>query len=183
MSPLVWWVDRAAGLVLLVLLTLAVLSGLLTTRSRRPRGVPAFATIALHRNLALLALSLLGLHVATSVLDRFVEIRWWQALVPATSGYRPVGVGLGTVAVDLLLAVVATSLFRHRLGLRAWRTVHLLVWPAWLLGIGHALTLGTDLRHQQPWAVLVVATCLAAVAAGAATRLAVLRRELPEGAA
>ena len=104
--------------------------------------------------------------VGTSVADSFVDIAWWQAFVPARSGYRPVWVGLGTVAVDLLLAVVLTSLLRHRLGLNAWRSVHLLVWPAWLVGVGHAMALGTDLEAQTPWAVLPVVGCLLAVGEG-----------------
>ena len=176
MTPLLWWVDRSAGLVLLALLTGAVVTGLRSTAPRPRRGTPRFATLALHRNLALLALCLLGVHVGFAVADSYVDIRWWQALLPATSGYRPLLVGLGTVAVDLLLAVVVTSLLRHRLGLRAWRTAHLLVWPAWVLGVGHAMSLGTDLRSGAPWAVLPVCGCLLAVAVAGAARLAALGR-------
>jgi len=179
-TPLVWWLDRSAGLVLLILLTGAVVTGLRSTSPRPRRGTPRFATLALHRNLALVALCLLGVHVGFAVADSFVEIRWWQVLVPATSGYRPWWVGLGTVAVDLLLAVVATSLLRHRLGLRAWRTVHLLVWPAWVLGVAHAVSLGTDVRSGAPWAVLPVCGCLLAVAVAGSSRLVTLGR--PEAA-
>ena len=179
MTPLLWWVDRSAGLVLLALLTGAVVTGLRSTGPRPRRGTPRFATLALHRNLALLALSLLGVHVAFAVADSYVDIRWWQALLPATSGYRPLWVGLGTVAVDLFVAVVASSVLRHRLGLRAWRTVHLLVWPAWVLGVAHAISLGTDLRSGAPWAVLPVCGCLLAVAAAGAARLVALGRPQP----
>ncbi len=175
MSPWVWWVDRGAGIVLLALLTSAVVTGLWSAAPRR-RGMPRFATLALHRNLALLAVTLLAVHVGTAVVDTFVEIRWWQVLVPATSGFRPLWVGFGTVAVDLLLAVVATSLVRHRLGLRAWRAVHLAVWPAWGLGVGHALALGTDLHDGRPWALLPATACLLAVAMAGTARLATLGR-------
>jgi DMSO/TMAO reductase YedYZ heme-binding membrane subunit len=178
-SPLLWWVDRAAGLVLLVLLTGALVTGLRSTAPRRVSGVPRFATLALHRNLALLSLCLLAVHVGTAVADSFVDIAWWQVVVPAGTGYRPLWVGLGTVAVDLLLAVVATSALRHRVGLRSWRAVHLLVWPAWLAGVGHALALGTDLHDQTPWAVLPVCACLVAVALAGAARLAALRGAEP----
>jgi predicted ferric reductase len=173
MNPWVWWLDRAAGLVLLVLLTSAVVTGLWSTASP-PRGVPRFATLAMHRNLALLALGLLAVHVGSSVVDTFVGIRWSQIVVPATSGFRPLWVGLGTVAVDLMLAVIATSLVRHRLGLRAWRAVHLAVWPAWALGIGHALALGTDLREGRSWALLPAIACLLAVAVAGTARLMAL---------
>jgi sulfoxide reductase heme-binding subunit YedZ len=179
MTPLLWWVDRAAGLVLLVLLTTAIVTGLRATVPRSVSRVPRFAALALHRNLALLAMCLLGVHVGTAVTDSFVDIAWWQAVVPAWSGYRPVWVGLGTVTVDLLLAVVATSLLRHRMGLNGWRVVHMLVWPAWLAGVGHALALGTDLHEQRPWAVLPVCACLVTVALAGASRLAALGRPEP----
>jgi predicted ferric reductase len=176
MTPWLWWVDRAAGLVLLTLLTSAVVTGLWSTAPRPRRGAPRFVTLALHRNLALLALLLLGLHVGTAVADSFVDIRWWQAVVPARSGFRPFWVGAGTVTVDLLVAVVATSLVRHRLGLRGWRTVHLLVWPAWLLGLGHALALGSDVKGGAAWALLPVGGCVVAVGLAAAVRLVGLTR-------
>jgi sulfoxide reductase heme-binding subunit YedZ len=176
-TPWLWWTDRAAGLVLLTLLTGAVVTGLWSTGARPRRGAPRFATLALHRNLALLALCLLGLHVGTAVADSYVDIRWWQVVVPATSGFRPRWVGLGTITVDLLLAVAGTSLLRHRLGLRGWRAAHLLVWPAWLLGVWHALTLGSDVPGGAPWAVLPVGACLLAVGLAAAVRLGSLSRD------
>lgn len=181
MTPLLWWVDRAAGLVLLVLLTSAVVTGLRSTVPRPAHRFPRFATLTLHRNLALLAMCMLTIHVGTAVADSFVDITWWQVVVPAGSGYRPVWVGMGTVTVDLLLAIVATSVLRHRIGLRVWRALHLLVLPAWLLGVGHALALGTDVHAQAPLAVLPVCGCLVAVALAGVTRLATLGR--PQSAA
>lgn len=178
-GPLLWWVDRAAGLVLLALLTGALVTGLRSSTARPAARVPRFATLALHRNLALLAVSMLAVHVGAAVADSFVDLAWWQVVVPAGSGYRPLWVGLGTVAVDLLLAVVVTSVLRHRVGLHGWRAIHLLVWPAWLLGVGHALALGTDLRDQTPWAVLPVLACLVAVALAGASRLAATSRPAP----
>ena len=180
MTPLLWWVDRAAGLVLLVLLTCALVTGMRSSAPRPTPRVPRFAILALHRNLALLAVSMLAVHVGTSVADSFVDLAWWQVVVPAAGGYQPLWVGLGTVAVDLLLAVVVTSLLRHRVGLTGWRVVHLLVWPAWLMGVGHALALGTDLKAQTPWAVLPVGACLAAVALTGVVRLAEHHRTPPQ---
>jgi sulfoxide reductase heme-binding subunit YedZ len=176
MTPWLWWLDRAAGLMLLFLLTAALVTGLRSTASRPTRGAPRFATVVMHRNLALLALSFLAVHVGASVADSHVDLRWWQAVVPALSGFRPVWTGLGTGAVDLVLAVVATSLVRHRLGLRGWRLVHLMVWPAWFLGVGHALALGTDVRDAQPWAVLPGCLCLVTVAVAGSVRLVGLGR-------
>ena len=84
MTPLLWLVDRAAGLVLLVLLTSALVTGLRASVPRPAARVPRFATLALHRNLALLAVALLAVHVGTSVADSFVDLAWWQVVVPST---------------------------------------------------------------------------------------------------
>jgi hypothetical protein len=64
-TPL-WYLTRATGLVALVLLTLNMACGLLTSvRYQRPAW-PRFVTIGLHRNIALLALAFTGLHIATT---------------------------------------------------------------------------------------------------------------------
>ena len=82
-GPLLWYVNRSTGMVLLVLLTLTVLLGALSTRGDAGSRVPRFAVQSLHRNLGLLATVMLVLHVTTAVLDEFVDIRWWQAVVPS----------------------------------------------------------------------------------------------------
>src|SRR5215472_8190913 len=72
-TPL-WYLTRSAGPGSLVLLTLNMAGGLLTSvRYERPAW-PRFVTIGLHRNLALLALAFTGLHIATTLADSFVPI-------------------------------------------------------------------------------------------------------------
>ena len=137
-------------------------------------------TQALHRNVALLSISMLAAHVATAVLDTYVDIRWWQALVPYLgSTYEPVWLALGTLALDLLLAVAVTSLLRTRMQHRSWRAVHLLAYIGWALSVGHALGIGTDLRSGATWAVAITATCVGVVAAVASLRVG---RQLTHGA-
>ncbi len=83
--------------------------------------LPSFAVTALHRNASLLAVVLLTIHVVTAAVDPFVSISWLAALVPFTSHYEPVWMGLGTLSLDIMLAVVVTSLLRDRIGQRTWR--------------------------------------------------------------
>jgi sulfoxide reductase heme-binding subunit YedZ len=73
---------------------------------------------------AAVATPIIALHVATALLDGYAPIGLLAVLIPGTAGYRPLWLGLGAVALDLLLAVLATSLVRHRLGHRTWRLVH-----------------------------------------------------------
>ena len=95
----------------------------------------------------------LVVHVATAVVDTFVDIRWWQALVPFGATYEPLWLGLGTLSLDLVVVVVVTSLLRTHLRHRRWHAVHLLSWLAWAVGVAHGIGIGTDLREPVGWAV------------------------------
>ena len=123
--------------------------------------MPRFVLQSLHRNAALLAFVLLAVHIASSVVDQYVDIRWWQAFVPFGATYEPMWLGLGAVAVDLMLVIVATSLLRRRLRDRTWRLMHQLAWPMWGISLAHGIGMGTDLRDGW-W--LVSLACGAAVA-------------------
>jgi DMSO/TMAO reductase YedYZ heme-binding membrane subunit len=164
-----WLVSRAAGIVALVLLTATLVLGTLATAPTRSAAWPRWARQALHRDLALLAVGALLLHVGAVVLDGFVDVRWYVAVLPFSSAYRPLWVGLGTLAFDLILVVIATSLLRVRLGARSWRAVHWLVYAAWPIAVLHYLTAGTD--AGSPWGVGLAVLAIGTVAAAVAVRL------------
>ena len=129
-----------------MLLTASIVLGVLTTaRWRTPRW-PRFALSAVHRNLTLLTLVFVVVHVLTTLLDGYAPIRLFDAVIPFVSAYRPVWLGLGAVAFDLLLALVVTSLLRTRLGYRLWRQIHWLAYASWPVALVHALGTGSDGR-------------------------------------
>jgi len=80
-----------------------------------------------------------------------------------------VWLGLGTLAVDLLLVILATSLLRHRLGLRTFRVVHWITYGLWPITLAHGLGNGTDAGH--PWFLILAATCTVTVLTALAWRL------------
>jgi len=164
-----WLVSRAAGIVALVLLTATVVLGTVATAPTRSATWPRWARQVLHRDLALLSLGALAVHVGAVVLDDYVDIRWFAALVPFTSAYRPAWVGLGALAFDLLLVVIVTSLLRVRLGVGTWRTVHWLTYAAWPVAVLHYLTTGTD--AGAPWGVALAVLAVGAVVVAVAVRL------------
>ncbi len=178
-GPLLWFVNRGTGAAVLLALTLTTLIGIWSTRGRAGGRVPGFMLTTVHRNLSLLAVVLLGVHVASAVLDEYVDIRWWQAVVPVGATYQPLWLGLGTLALDVMVVVVLTSLVRHRLGHRAWRTVHVTAYLAWALAVLHGIGIGTDARAG--WLLWPTVAAVALVgAAGAVRLLEVVRR--PAGA-
>jgi methionine sulfoxide reductase heme-binding subunit len=165
-----WYLNRATGLVLLVLFSLALLLGQLATARNANGRIPRFVTLELHRNITLVALGLLVLHVLTAVIDDYVDISLLDAVVPARSPYRPVWLALGTLAVDLLIVIGLTTLVRHRIPYRTWRFTHYLAYACWPLAVVHGLGTGTDTRKQL---VLVVTFgCVALVLFGLLIRLA-----------
>ena len=161
-TPL-WYATRATGLVALVLLTASMALGLLSSvRFQRPAW-PRFVTLGLHRNLSLLALGFTAVHVLTTVLDSFVSIPIQDAFIPFISSYRPIWVGLGAIALDLMLALIITSLLRTRMGLRSWRVVHWTAYLCWPVAVLHGLGTGTDTPVR--W-VLALTVCCVLVVAG-----------------
>lgn len=122
-DTLLWYTTRGAGAVVLLLFSATVVLGPLTGARFQTRGWPRFATAALHRDISLLALVFLALHIVTAVVDPFTHLGLTAAAVPFGSYYRTFWLGFGTVAFEL---IVATSLLRHLIGVRAWRAVH---WP------------------------------------------------------
>ena len=168
-SPL-WYLTRGTGLVALVLLTGTVVVGVVTTSRWQRPGWPRFASMGLHRNLSLLTVLFLAVHVLTAELDTFAPFGWLAAVVPFGSAYRPVWLGLGTLAFDLLAAVIVTSLLRVRLGFRAWRAVHWLAYLSWPVALVHGLGTGTDARLG--WVQVLDVCCVLAVLAAVCWRLA-----------
>ncbi|GAA1983882.1 ferric reductase-like transmembrane domain-containing protein [Kitasatospora viridis] len=170
-SPL-WYATRAGGTVALVLLTATVALGIAVGGRYLPRRLARFELTALHRNLAVLTLVFLALHIVTAVLDTFVHLGWWITVVPFAASYRTLWLGLGTVAFDLLLAVALTSAttgVRMRLGQRRWKAVHWLAYACWPIALFHAAGTGTDTR--APYQLAIYAACLLAVLAAVWWRL------------
>ena len=138
-------------------------------RYTRP-GWPRFVVSALHKNAALLAVAALAVHIVTSVLDSYAPIHIADVFLPFVSAYRPIWVGLGAVAVDLLLALVITSLARERLGYRGWRAVHWTAYACWPVAVVHGLGSGSDTRLG--WVQIIYVVCVAAVLCSLWWRLA-----------
>ncbi len=168
MSPAVWYFARSAGIVAYLLLTSSVLVGLLMA-GKAPFTWPRFAVEEVHRFLGILAGVFVVLHGGSLLLDRVVPIGLGQELVPFASSYRPLAVGLGVCAAELVAAVGVANALRRRLAYRIWRTVHYLTLPAWLLATVHGVLAGTD--AGEAWFAAIAAGSVAAAALAAWTRL------------
>ena len=156
---LTWYLSRSTGLICLVLLTASLVLGVTSSSRVASTGWPRFLTQGVHRNVSLATLALLVAHVVVVVLDDFVVITWLDVLVPFVSTYRPLWLGLGTIAFDLVVVLTLTSLARQRLGYATWRIVHWSAYACWPLAVVHGLGTGSDSR--TPWVGWLTAGCVA----------------------
>lgn len=166
-----WYLTRGTGIAALVLLTASVVLGILGSLrfAAAPRW-PRFAIDRLHRDVSLLVIVLLVLHIGTSVLDKFAPIRLTDAVIPFLAQYRPLWLGLGALSFDILLALVITSLIRRRLGYQTWRAVHWLAYASWPVAVLHGLGTGSDTKIG--WVLAITVACVLAVMAAMLFRIA-----------
>lgn len=167
-DTLLWYTTRGAGAVSLMLLSTVTALGFLSSARVEGRAWPRFLTPALHRDLALVGLVFLGLHIVTAVVDPYTHLGITAATVPFGSYYRTFWLGLGTIAFELLVAVVATSLLRQVIGARTWRAVHWSSYAAWPVAVFHGLGTGTDAFSL--WLLGITTLCVAGVVVAAAYR-------------
>jgi len=172
-----WYASRAAGVVSLLLLTLVVVLGIAVNRQGRLPGLPAFAVTGLHRSVSLLSVLFIAAHVATAVIDPYVSIRAAAVVIPFVSAYQPFWLGLGAVALDLIAALILTSLARARMPRRAWRGIHWLAYAAWPVALIHSIGAGPDLRSGG--LRLLAIGCTLTVGGAGLWRLTQRAREMP----
>lgn len=169
---LIWYLARSAGLA--AFLCLSVATGVGAVGARRS-GDPARRVVLqyIHRAAALCGIVLIGLHVATLLADSYAHVGV-RGLLPLGSGYRPIAVTLGVLALYLFVAVAVSGALRSRLAgspraARAWRAVHVSSYVAWALSAGHFLLAGSD--SAAWWGRTTLAGGVAIVAAGVSVRL------------
>lgn len=140
-----WYLDRSAGEVSLLLLSAVVVVGVL--RAAMPAALPVFLE-GLHVRLAAVACVFAVVHAASAVIDPFAHLGPRDALLPFTSAYRPAWLGLGVVSVYLYAAVALSSWPARKLPRHAWTWLHRLMYAGWLCALLHALGTGSDTTNR-----------------------------------
>ena len=168
-----WLATRATGELALVLLTAVTVIGIATTKGWASRRWPESVVTLLHRNISLLSVVFLAVHIGTTVLDGYVPIGWLDVVIPFQSSYRTLWVGLGTLAFDLLVAVIVTSLLRRRIPPRLWKGIHWTAYLLWAVAVAHGLGAGTDRLLTQ----VVAAASIAAVGSAVLARFLTPHRQ------
>ncbi|MCW2798884.1 MAG: hypothetical protein JWQ70_356 [Aeromicrobium sp.] len=181
-----WYLARGAGFAALIAFTASTVLGALATTGRSgAQGLDRrYLRQMAHRSAAVTGLIMLAAHIVLILTDVYVNVSLTGALLPFTAGYRPLALGLGSIAVYLFVLVAISGAARGRLatsarGARTWRRVHLMAYVGWVLSMGHGILAGTDTGTR--WTTAIYVACGAAVVFAVGARLSSLRtqRALP----
>jgi methionine sulfoxide reductase heme-binding subunit len=165
-----WSFGRGTGIAALSLLTLSLILGVIGRSGRPLPWMGRVGVSDLHRTAALTGTSLVGVHLVTLLLDPYSQLKVVDFAFPFLAAYRPLYLGLGTLAVDLLLLVTLVSVVRAKIGPRLFRAVHWLTYVVWPFALVHALGSGSD--AGTAWFRAFAVTCLVLVVSATGWRLA-----------
>jgi methionine sulfoxide reductase heme-binding subunit len=170
MSAALWALGRGTGIVALVLFTLSMVLGIVARSGRTVPWLGRFGTSDLHRTAALTGTGLVAAHVGTLYFDPYAQLRLVDFVFPFLGAYKPLWLGLGTLAFDLLGVVTVVSLLRHRVGPRVFKGVHWATYVLWPVALLHALGNGTN--GGAGWFRALAVVCISAVVTAIGWRLA-----------
>jgi sulfoxide reductase heme-binding subunit YedZ len=139
-----WFVTRASGIVAYLLMWFSMVWGLAVASKFLDRLMHRAYEFDFHEYLSLLAIGFLVLHIVMLLFDQYLTFSVAQILIPFIAPYRPVWVGIGVVALYLTLLASVTFYLRNRIGMAAFRVIHLSSFVAYLGATVHGLMSGTD---------------------------------------
>ena len=178
-NPIDWYAARAGGVVSFVLLTIVVLLGIAMSSGMRDERWPRFALQDVHRFAGLLTGTFLVIHIVAIAIDSYLPFSLVSLVVPFTSSYRPVFVGLGIVGAELLLALAVTNRLRDRMPYATWRRLHYLNFVVWGVAAIHGLGTGTD--RSTAWLLAIEGLAIIAVLTALGWRVLLARDGIARG--
>ena len=144
-----WDIARAGGWTAYILLTLAVVVGLLlSTQVQSLSHWPRLINSELHNFLTLLSTIFLGVHVLAVWIDPYTRFGWRDILIPFVSTYRPFWMAMGIVALYGGIAIGISTLLRPYIGYTWWRRLHVLTLGIYIIATIHGIGTGSD---TQTW--------------------------------
>ncbi len=139
-----WYITRAAGFTSYLLIWLSMVWGLAVSSKILDSMLHRSFTYDFHQFLSLLAIGFIALHMGILLFDRYLPYTLGQLLVPFLSTYRPLWVGVGVISMYLVLLVTVTFYLRGRIGMKAFRAIHVFSLLSYLGVTLHGFLSGTD---------------------------------------
>jgi len=175
-----WVAARAMGVTAYLLLTLEVGLGLVLSHPRNTAEWRKTKQVfPWHEMVSVFTGAFLALHIALLAIDPYANVSVIGAFVPGFSAYRPVAVGIGSVALYALIFTAATAKWTRLLPSGWWLKVHRVAAVVFLMTWIHAVLAGTDSGALLPLYLATGLPILAGVAHRWWTARARLRRPVP----
>jgi len=139
-----WVLARVAGLASYASLAMALLTGIALRTAVLEWLGSNRALRSLHEYTTVLWIPMGVVHVGALLLDQTARIGLIDVVLPFLTRYGSLAIGLGTLAVDLLIVVTITALLKRRFQPGLWRWLHRLAYVAFAFVFLHAILSGTD---------------------------------------
>ena len=159
-----WVAARAMGLTAYLLLGIEVALGIVLSHPNNlTRWHKTKQVFPWHEMVTVFTGAFIALHVALLAVDPYANVGVIGAFVPGFSAYRPVAVGIGSIALYALIFTAVTAKWTKLLPSGWWLKVHRFAAVAFLLTWVHAVLSGTDGGSLLPVFILTGVPILAAV--------------------
>ncbi len=143
-EKLTWYLTRSSGTVAYIVLSASTVWGLLLSTKLIKELVPAPVALAMHNALSWIAIGLASFHAFVLLFDNYYTYTIGNLLIPFTGPYKPLWVGIGTLAFYLSLLLSATFYMRQWIGAKRWRQLHYLTFAVYVMITLHGWLAGTD---------------------------------------
>ncbi len=163
-THLFWITSRAAGITALVLASITVGIGL-TMGGRLIRGSNPDRR-ALHEVLSLSVMLAVALHGLSLIGDTYLHPTLADVTIPFAESYKQIWTTVGIVAGWGLIVLGLSYYVRKRIGMNRWKVIHRFTALAWIAGLIHAFTEGTDAGQTWFIALILLSAAPAAIALG-----------------
>jgi methionine sulfoxide reductase heme-binding subunit len=143
-SNWLWFLNRASGIVALVLGAAALIGGFAFSARETGRRLRPNWWLDLHNWLGGSAFVFTMIHVVAVYLDKAQKVGIKQVVIPGTAAVAGTAITLGVLATYSFGIAVLTSWPKRLFSRRTWRILHVLSIPGGVLALLHAMWLGSD---------------------------------------
>jgi ferredoxin/DMSO/TMAO reductase YedYZ heme-binding membrane subunit len=155
-------IAATVGFASMALLWLALLAGLALARGWMMTSFKHSTMLAIHHSLALLGLTLGLVHGAAQPLGPAQTVKFINVVVPFTNYLDPIGIGIGVIGTELMVALVLSVGIQRMLGFHRWRALHSIAYASYTLVTGHVLISGAEVEGWMmqaavlvPWLIII----------------------------
>lgn len=150
-----WEMIRAAGIVSYVLFWFGACAGILYSEKIfvKKRAL----LFMFHQSSGWFAFLFALLHGGLLLIDTYMPYGVTELLIPFTAKNETILSGFGTIALSVLFIVLISSDLMKKLSKKAWKAVHLLTIPTFIVMSIHGFFIGTD-SFESPMLVVYMFT-------------------------